>query len=152
MHVQAIPLRVPDPQAAITALLGHVKQAAKTLFFAAGSATLAKETDPRAAAAAVAVAIAECAGPLDAHAEAVLCREFRQVLRARDGRALLTHGRRLTRNAADPHMVCDRVAHLLNTQLWRAQKESLLEMVLRTSGSSPLQRQAAHHLKTRLCL
>lgn len=152
MHVQAIPLRVPDPQAAINALVRQVKRAAKTLLFSVKSGALAKENDPRAAAAAVAVAIAECAGPLDAHAEAALCREFRQVLRARDGRELLNHGRRLTRNAEDPHMVCDCVSHLLNKQLWRAQKESLLELVVRTSGSSPLQRQAANHLKARLCL
>ena len=152
MHVQTILLRVPDTQEANSALRRLLKNVVKNVFLTVESESLAKETDPRAAAAAVAVSIAECSGPLDAHAESVLCSEFRQFLRARDGRELLTRGRQLTRNATDPHAVCDSVAPLLNTQLWRAQKENLLEVVRKTSGSSPLQRQAANHLKARLCL
>lgn len=152
MHVQAIPLRVPDTLAAVSVFFRHIKQAAHALLCTVKPGALAKETDPRAAAAAIAVSIAECAGPLDVQQEAVLCREFRQVLRASDGRELLAHGRWLTRNVSDPNMVCDRVARLLNTQLWRAQKESLLEMVLRVSDNSAVQRQAARHLKTKLCL
>ncbi len=152
MHVQAIPLRVPDTLAAVSVLFRHMKQAAHALFCTVTPGVLARETDPRAAAAAIVVSIAECAGPLDARGEAVLCREFRQVLRASDGRELLAHGRWLTRNVSDPNMVCDRVARLLNTQLWRAQKESLLEMVVRVSDNSAVQHQAAKHLKTKLCL
>ncbi len=152
MHVQAIPLRVPDASTAIAVLFRQIKQAARMLFCSVRSGALAKETDPRAAAAAIAVSIAECAGPLDAKSEAVLCHEFRQVLRACDGHALLIHGRWLTKNTSDPNLVCDRVAALLNTQLWRAQKEGLLEMVLRISEGNPLQARAVKHLKTQLCL
>lgn len=113
---------------------------------------LETETDPRAAAAAIAVSIAGCGRPLDAQAEAALCREFRDVLGASSGDDLLAYGRWLTRDIDDPNAVSDRAAGLLNNQLWQSQKEDLLDMVARVSDGDPAQVQAIGHLKHKLCL
>ncbi len=113
---------------------------------------LESETDPRAAAAALAVSIAESSGPLSIKAESVLCREFRNVLGASDGSELLAYGRWLTKDIVDPNAVSDRVAGLLNEQLWQSQKQDLLDMTARVSSGNPIQVQAIGHLKHKLCL
>ena len=113
---------------------------------------LEAETDPRAAAAAIMVSIAESAGPLSATGEAALAREFRNVLGASDGSELVIYGRWLTRDLADPNAVSDQVAGLLKRQLWHAQKEDLLDMAARISHGDAVQMRAIDHLKGKLGL
>ena len=111
---------------------------------------LETETDPRAAAAAIAMAIADSGGPLDAVAEAALRREFDTVLNVADGGELLSYARWLTKDTVDPNAVTDRVAGLLNSQLWETQKQDMLDMCARVSGADPIQVQALGHLKQKL--
>jgi hypothetical protein len=113
---------------------------------------LETETDPRAAAAAIAVSITASSAPPDAATEATLCREFEEVLGVGDGGELLAYGRWLTKDMVDPNAVTDRVAGLLNNQLWQTQKQDMLDMFVRISKGDPVQVQALGHLKHKLGL
>jgi len=113
---------------------------------------LETESDPRAAAAAVAVSIVQCVGPIGAEQEDALRGEFETILQVDDSADLLSYARWLTKDTVDPNTVSARLAELFNTQLGHTEKHELIEMVTRLSGDDPVQIEAIRHLKSRLGL
>ena len=111
---------------------------------------LETEDDPRAAAAAIAVSIVQCAGPIGAEQEQALRQEFESVLQIDDSEELLSYARWLTKEVVDPNTVSARLAELFNTQLGPNEKHDLIDMVTRLSGDDPVQIEAIRHLKSRL--
>lgn len=111
---------------------------------------LETEDDPRAAAAAIAVSVAESAGRLSASDEAAMMQEFETVMGAEESADLLSYARWLTKDVVDPNTVISRVTGLLNRELDDAQKQDLMDMLARLSSGDPAQVQAIGRLKTQL--
>ena len=111
---------------------------------------LETEDDPRAAAAALAVAIVQSRGTVTAEDEARLQEEFQAVMGVEDSAELLSYARWLVKNVVDPNRVTGRVINLLNKELDDTQKQELLGMLERLSSNDLVQIQAIDHLRTRL--
>ena len=111
---------------------------------------LETEDDPRAAAAALAVAIVQSRGTVTAEDEARLQEEFQAVMGVEDSAELLSYARWLVKNVVDPNRVTGRVIDLLNKELDDTQKQELLGMLERLSSNDLVQIQAIDHLRTHL--